>query len=58
MIVDYEAEFENIKNQIEKIKLEMFKKKQSSIRKREDIRFYERMIDGDESSDYEKNHVR
>ena len=33
-------------------------KKQSSIRKREDIRFYERMIDGDESSDYEKNHVR
>lgn len=58
LIVDYEAEFENIKNQIEKIKLEMFKKKQSSIRKREDIRFYERMIDGDESSDYEKNHVR
>lgn len=58
LIVDYEAEFENIKNEIEKIKLEMFKKKQSSIRKCEDIRFYERMIDGDESSDYEKNHVR
>lgn len=56
--VDYEAEFENINNEIEKIKLEMFKKKQSSIRKREDIRFYERIINGESSSECENSHVK
>lgn len=56
--VDYEVEFENIKNEIKKIKLEMFNKKQSRIRKSEDIRFYEKIINGESSSEYEKSHVK
>lgn len=58
LIINYEAKFENIKKEIKKIKLEMFKKKQSSIRKREDIRFYEKTINGESSSKYEKIHIK
>lgn len=56
--VDYETEFENINNEVKKIKLEMFKKKKSSIHKGEDIRFYEKIIRGENLSQYEKSHVK